>query len=117
MRETIMESISDLAVVLGVSTISHLPACWEYQVNKTWWFAFNGHGDPRPTASAPSKRSTMVPAFSIFVEYNGWPAGFIHINAEGETGEFAAHPDDNGANDEHFRRSLQEETDRVRVVG
>ena len=62
----------DLALALGAERICELPGCWEHQVDEQWWIAMNGHREETPCTHGP----TVLP-FHIYVEFNGWPAGFV----------------------------------------
>lgn len=65
--------LADLALAHGIKGIKQLPACWEVQIDEHWWAAVNGHD--KPTACS---RSVMpVPAFSAYLQFNGWPAGML----------------------------------------
>jgi hypothetical protein len=65
-------AVCDLAISLGVTRINKLPGCWEHQVDEHWWVAVNGHDKPTLCST-----ETSVPPFSIYVVFNGWPAGII----------------------------------------
>jgi hypothetical protein len=65
-------AVAELAISLGVRGINTLPACWEHQVDEHWWVAVNGHNKPILCSTEAS-----VPPFSIYVVFNGWPAGII----------------------------------------
>ena len=68
----------DLALARGAKSIKDLPGCHEMAVDDHWWIAFNGHADP----TACSK-GAEVPPYSLYIEWNGWPAGIL--NAGGGT--------------------------------
>ena len=65
-------AVCDLAISLGVTGINKLPACWEHQIDEHWWVAVNGHDKPVRCSTEAN-----VPPFSIYVVFNGWPAGII----------------------------------------
>ena len=48
--------------------------CWHAVVDEHWQLWGNGHAMPK--AGGPNG-DMQVPAFTIYVEFNGWPAGFI----------------------------------------
>lgn len=63
-----------MAARLGLSNINELPGCWEHQVNADWWIALNGH-----EIEIATTEGTNVPPYSMFVKWNGWPAGVIDV--------------------------------------
>jgi hypothetical protein len=65
--------IAHMANRLGASPLSRYEDCWEYQVSDGWWIAVNGHAEPRRC----SHNNIEVPPFTAYIEWNGWPAGFI----------------------------------------
>lgn len=69
----------ELANHLGVANIKELPGCWEYQLDEAWWFAMNGHRE-----TVVCSRGMVVPPFSLYVEYYGWPAGILRAPGDGE---------------------------------
>ena len=79
----------------GARSISKSPGCWESQVDKRWWIAINPH-------KVPTKCSTghEVPPVSVYIQYNGWPAG--ELNPRG--GWIAA---GEGANEDTFIEALR----------
>lgn len=64
--------IMQLATSLGVSGINRLDGCWEHAIDGNWRVAVNGHGEPVKCSTGAE-----VPAFTAYVEWNGWPAGII----------------------------------------
>lgn len=56
--------------------------CWERQLGKDWWIAFNGNPSP-----VKCTKGNDVPPFSIYGERLGWPA--IQVNPSGGT---SGHP-------------------------
>lgn len=69
-----MSVVAELALALGVKSISKLPGCWEYQIDERWWIAANGHRE----STVCSKGGPIIPAFYVYVEYNGFPAGLFN---------------------------------------
>lgn len=67
-----MSAVVELTHALSVRDINQLVGCWERQVDAQWWIALNGHRAP----VFCSKGIEVMP-FTCYVEYNGWPAGFI----------------------------------------
>lgn len=85
----------------GAKNLKDHPGCWERQVDETWFVAFNGHKEPTPTHGGKKSlgQSVDVLPFSVYVEYNGWPAGILTPSG----GEFAA---GSGANVDTFVAAL-----------
>jgi hypothetical protein len=75
------EAIIEMCDRLGVQGIGSFPGCWEYEIDKHWWVAVNGHTEPvkalSPTDVKYDRPGTDVPPFTAYVEFNGWPAGLI----------------------------------------
>jgi hypothetical protein len=63
----------DLGIALGWKSIKDLPGCQEHQIDEQWWFAINPHDKPEKCSAG-----TKVPSYSIYFEFNGWPAGFCN---------------------------------------
>jgi hypothetical protein len=87
--------IMDLGRALGVPPMNQHEGCWEHQVDERWRIAANGHRQDRMTS-----KGEIVKPFTVYIQYNGWPAGLIDagggIIAAGE-----------GANEETFIRALE----------
>jgi hypothetical protein len=66
----VMLAVVNMAERLGVKSINTLPGCWEHQIDKHWWIAVNGKRKPQMCS-----KGVQVPPFSIYIEFNGWPAG------------------------------------------
>lgn len=64
--------VCGLALRLGARSIKDLPGCWEHQIDAQWWVALNGHNEPIKCSSG-----VEVPPYTMYVMYNGWPAGLI----------------------------------------
>lgn len=56
----------------GFEDIKHLPGCAEMAIDETWWIALNGHED-----TTECSKGVGVPPFSLYIEFNGWPAGVV----------------------------------------
>lgn len=65
-------AIVEHAAALGVRNIGEIAGCWEVELDDAWWFALNGHGEPTKCS-----KGTEVPPFTVYVEFNGWPAGLV----------------------------------------
>ena len=64
--------IARLAERLGIKPLNELAGCWEYQIDRQWFMAVNGHNEPIECSMGVS-----VPPFHAYVQFNGWPAGII----------------------------------------
>ena len=69
-------AVVELGLACGVTRISELPGCWERDIDGHWWIAVNGGTAPRECS-----RGATVPAVTAYVEYNGFPAGFLGPSA------------------------------------
>ncbi len=87
--------IAEYSRAVGVKSISQLEGCWEHEVDGRWKLYVNGHRDPIPCSTG-----TVVPAFSAYVTFNGWPAGIL----DPWGGVIAA---GDAANADTFREALQ----------
>lgn len=87
--------LAQLGGVVGIGKICDLPGCWEHKLDERWEFAFNGHQQ----ATVSSFSTVPVPPFSVYIQYNGWPAGVLGfcggVIAAGE-----------GANEETFLAAI-----------
>ena len=77
----LMVYVADFALARGAASIKDLPGCWESDVDGHWWLAVNGHAE-----TFKCSRGIDVPPYTIYVEFNGWPAGMIDAGG----GEIAA---------------------------
>lgn len=64
--------VAVLAAVNGVSKINTLPGCWEFKIDEHWTIAVNGSDKPR------EHQGLKTPPFSMWVFFNGWPAGLLN---------------------------------------
>lgn len=60
-------------LLIGLKEANHielrtLPGCWVYTVDENWKIKVNGH----------KEEIDGVPPFSVWLEWNGWPAGIIN---------------------------------------
>ena len=62
-----------LADIDGAAPINKHTGCWEKQLDERWWFAANGHKEPKSAGDIFQK----VPPFSVVVKFNGWPFAVI----------------------------------------
>lgn len=84
MSEFISEAVyrvAELAELLGATPLNKHAGCWEHQIDEEWWVAINAHGDSHRCSTG-----TQVPPCMMYVQFNGWPAGFVSPRG----GEFAA---------------------------
>jgi len=62
----------DLGIALGWENLSSHSGCAEHQIDDQWWFAINPHGEPTECG-----KGAKVPPYSIYYQFNGWPAGVV----------------------------------------
>ena len=68
----VLSKIIDLALREGVESINEYPGCWYRKVDERWEFWMNAHGETIDT-----EQGVSVPPYEVYVQYNGWPAGFV----------------------------------------
>ena len=65
----------------GAKDLKNHPGCWESQVDEGWFIALNGHKDPMLTSGGAGKGDVVHPIpvepYTVYVEWNGWPAGIL----------------------------------------
>jgi hypothetical protein len=61
---------AELCIAMNAAPVNQYPECWELALDDYWFLAFNGHNVPTNCS-----KSVKVPPFSVYVEFNGWPAG------------------------------------------
>lgn len=93
-----MMAVADYAQSMDMVPVNKVEGCWENQVNEQWWIAVNGHQENKLCS-----KNIDVPPFTCYVEFNGWPAGYI--NPYG--GVLAA---GTAANEETFVAALKAQT-------
>lgn len=76
--------ILELGIALKIPPLNTHDGCWEYQVDERWFFAANGHDEPHKISNGPE----VVSPYTVYVKYNGWPAGVLDYSggclADGE---------------------------------
>lgn len=70
--------LAELAKEDGLPTIRGL---WEKKLDDDWKFAVNGAKSPQITTIMTAAH--RVPPYTLYVEFNGWPAGQLHPDAGG----------------------------------
>lgn len=65
--------VMELGIALGIKPLPEHDGCWEHQVDDTWFIACNGHMEPKKMRKHP-ELDALSP-YTVYVEYNGWPAG------------------------------------------
>lgn len=88
--QEIFLELAELAKEDGLPTIKGL--LWEKNLDQEWKFAVNGADTPQLTTIMTAAH--RVPPYTLYVEFNGWPAGQLHP-ARG--GWFAAGAEANAA--------------------
>jgi hypothetical protein len=67
-----------LADKRGAVPLNQHEGCWYVALDEHWELAANGHGEKKECGSFKHHKSPQaVSPFSIYVEFNGWPAGVI----------------------------------------
>jgi len=73
--------LAKLAEKDGIGPLNTLPGCWTRQIGKQWWIACNGHKQTMKAISqdgASQGDGVAVGPYQCYIEFNGWPAGFIN---------------------------------------
>jgi hypothetical protein len=65
--DTFWEVLVDLGSVAGFIPLNQHPGIVRFNVDDSWKLSMNGH----------TETIEQVPPFSVYVEFNGWPAGII----------------------------------------
>jgi len=68
-----LDRVAQLGLTLGVHDLNKLSGCWEHQIDAKWWIALNPHRQ-----KTRCSHGSDVPPFTLYVEFNGWPAGFVN---------------------------------------
>ena len=68
----------ELCYARGARSIQAVPGCYEMQIDDRWWAALNPHKEP--IRCSKDENGNGVPPFSVYIEFNGWPAGVITPN-------------------------------------
>ena len=90
--------IMDLAEHDGITYFpDQMSGLWVRKIDANWTIILNGQRTPRMHGAIE------VQPYHCWVEWNGWPAGIIGPFG----GTLAAHPDDEGANEDHLIRALK----------
>jgi len=95
-------AIAELGLAAGAAPLTQFPACWEYQVDKHWRVAFNGHA----AAKHCSFSDATIEPFTCYATFNGWAAFVIDPN-----GGFGAAG--TVANEDSFLEAIRAETERL----
>lgn len=65
-------AVVELGLALGAAPLNKFHACWECDIDDQWHISFNGHRETKK-----SRDGLNVPAFTLCVTFNGFPAGLI----------------------------------------
>lgn len=68
-------AVADLAKARALKPANQYPGCMEIEVDEHWWIALNGHREAMACSKGP-----VVDSFTMYVEFNGWPAGVVGID-------------------------------------
>lgn len=91
----ILECLLKLTEKEGVKNIREAEGCYEKEIDEQWWIAINPHDEKLKCSHGP-----VVEPFTMYVEFNGWPAGIVTMNG----GMFAA---GSAANEDAFIDALK----------
>lgn len=64
--------IVEYGLAIGMKDLADRPGLWEAQIDDQWFIAVNPHKETLECSRGPK-----VPFGNAYVEFNGWPAGFI----------------------------------------
>jgi hypothetical protein len=70
---TAMDAVAQLAISLDAIPLHKHAGCWEHQIDKQWWIAFNGQKQ-----AVECSKGISVDPYHVYIEFNGWPAGIIN---------------------------------------
>lgn len=70
--------VVELGLALNIKPLPEHDGCWEHEIDERWWIAVNGHDKPQLMRKHPNL-SPLAP-YTIYVEFNGWPAGLLGID-------------------------------------
>jgi hypothetical protein len=76
-----MMAVADYCIEHGVKPANQWPNCLEVKVDEDWWFACNGHDEPKLCA-----KGLLIQPFCAYVEWKGLPAASFNAFS----GEFVA---------------------------
>lgn len=96
----VFQAACEFAMSRGAERLRDQSGTWDSDVDDKWWISINAHAQ-----DAECSRGLNVPPCSVYVEFNGWPAGVI--DAAG--GCIAA---GKIANEEAFVTALRQHTPR-----
>lgn len=68
--------VAELNKALGAPRACDVEGCWEHQIDEHWFVAVNGHKEEQALKRSNGGGVT-VPPFHFYLEFNGWPAGFL----------------------------------------
>jgi hypothetical protein len=98
----VFEKVCELGIALGWKNIAGEVGCTEWQVDESWWFAINPHGE-----ACKCSKGAMVPAGHVYLQFNGWPFGLVNWR-EGMCGAGRV------ANEDALIAALERATERVK---
>lgn len=98
----LMILVADYAQAMGATPLNRHDACWDSRIDDHWRIVANGH------RQEIQHNGVRVPPFSVYVEFNGFPAGILDayggLMAAGEA-----------ANARALARALRSATGRART--
>ena len=84
--QRIWKAAADRAFRLGATPLNRLPGCWYQKLDGGWEVAVNAHKEARGQKFEYHDCRVKVPPFSMYAEFNGWPAATLNL----KRGEIAA---------------------------
>ena len=67
--------IVELGIALQIAPLDQHDGCWEADVDEHWFIAVNGH--PEPRLMRKDQNLPPVQPYTVYVEWNGFPAGIL----------------------------------------
>jgi hypothetical protein len=87
----VMDALAELHISRGLPPLNELPTPYEYGKIGKWELVINGSREDATWSR--EEGAVTIPPFTLYVEYNGWPAGMINpyegeiLAADGEANE------------------------------
>lgn len=75
--EQLWTALRALADAYDAAPMNKHEGCWSIALDQHWSLAVNAHPAAARWTNPRSGDSHTVPAFSVYLDFNGWPAGLI----------------------------------------
>lgn len=72
------DKLAQLAIKLGAHPLTKHPNGWAHKIDEHWFVHIAGSKDVKSAGGQNTAPPVNVPAYHAYVEFNGWPAGFIN---------------------------------------